>query len=160
MGIHERELRSGHRLRQECPLPPRNGESNLPHPSPRVWRPRIPGALTGAAATCLVQGFGHPGIRDPRRNRDCRKGATHCKHGRSGVGDRFCTPIQGKLRMLGLERGLPPGHSDALCAAGPQVRNGPSPPALSPSEGERGNRRQLPLVNCGSNSRTGLGAEG
>jgi transcription-repair coupling factor len=36
-----------------------------------------------------------------------------------------------------------PGQIDALCAPEPQDKSGPLTPALSPSEGERGNRRQL-----------------
>jgi hypothetical protein len=111
MGIHERALRSGRRLRQGCPFPPGNGDGNPLRPSPRVWRPRIPGALTGAAAICLVPGLGHLGIRDPRRSQERRKGVTHCKHGGSGVGDKFCTPIQVELKMLGLGRELPRTNS-------------------------------------------------
>ena len=37
----------------------------------------------------------------------------------------------------------PPRQFDALCAAEPQGKGGPLTPALSPSEGERENRRQL-----------------
>jgi hypothetical protein len=49
--------------------------------------------LTGAAAICLAQGLEHPGIRDPQRSQECKIGVTHCKHGGTGVGDKFCTPI-------------------------------------------------------------------
>ena len=61
----------------------------------------------GAAAVCRVQGLEHPGIRDLRRGQECGICVTHCKHGGSGIGDKFCTPIQGELRMLGLGRELP-----------------------------------------------------
>ena len=61
----------------------------------------------GGAAVCHAQGLKHPGMRDPRRSQGYRKGITHCKHGGNGVGDKFCTPIQGELRMLGLRRELP-----------------------------------------------------
>jgi hypothetical protein len=73
MVIHERELRSGHRLRQGCPLPPENGDGNPLRPSPRVWRLGILGAHTRSAAICLMQGLGHPGIRDAQRNEDSKK---------------------------------------------------------------------------------------
>jgi hypothetical protein len=36
-----------------------------------------------------------------------------------------------------------PRQFDALCAAEPQGKSGPLTPGLSPSEGERENRRQL-----------------
>jgi hypothetical protein len=106
MGIHERELHSGHRLRQGRPLSPGNGDSNPPHPWPRVWRLGILGALTRSAAICLVQGLGHPGIRDPQWSQGCRIGVTHCKHGGNGVGDKFCPPIRGEVVMVSLKSGV------------------------------------------------------
>jgi hypothetical protein len=41
------------------------------------------------AAVCRAQGLEPPGIRDPQRSQDCGKGVTHCKQGRTGVGDKF-----------------------------------------------------------------------
>jgi len=116
MGIHERELRSGHRLRQGCPLPPGNGDGNLLRPSPRVWRSRITGAHSGAVAVCLAPGLGHPRIRDPRRSEDSRNGVTHCKHGGTSVGDKFCTPIQVEMKMfgLGIVKRSPMEHWDVI----------------------------------------------
>jgi hypothetical protein len=108
MGIHECELRSGHRLRQGCPLPLGNGDGNPLRPSPRVWRLGILGAHTRSAAICLVQGLGHPRIRDPHRSEDSRNGVTHCKHGGTGVGDKFCTPIEGGQPLQAVVRFLPP----------------------------------------------------
>ena len=105
MDIRERKLRSGQRFRQGCPPPPGNGDSNPLHPSLRVWRLRIRGAHTRSAGICLAPGLGHPGIRDPQRSQECRKDVTHCKHGGSGSGDKFCPPIEGEMRMLGLPRG-------------------------------------------------------
>ena len=74
------------------------------------------GAHTGAAAISLAQGLGHPGIRDRQRSPECRKGVTHCKHGGSGAGDKFCPPIQVKMKMRGLGRG-----GEAISGAGPQA---------------------------------------
>jgi len=91
-------------LRQGCPLLPGNGDGDPLRPSPRVWRLGRLGAHTRSAAICLVQGLGHPGIRDPQRIEDSRNGVTHCKHGGNGVGDKFCTPIQSEMKMLGLGR--------------------------------------------------------
>ena len=58
----------------------------------------------------------HLGIRDPQQSQECRKGVTHCKHGGSGVGDKFCTPIQGEAKMFGLGRvkGSPMEHRDMI----------------------------------------------
>jgi hypothetical protein len=88
-------------------LRPGIGDSNPLHPSLRVSRLRIPGAHTGAAAICLAQGLEHPGIRDPQRSQECRKGVTHCKHGGTGLSDKFCPPIWGEMRIRGLGREPP-----------------------------------------------------
>ena len=42
-----------------------------------------------------------PEIRTKMENALVRNGVTHCKHGGTGVGDKSCTPIQSKLRILG-----------------------------------------------------------
>ena len=74
--------------------------------------------------------LGHPRIRDPQRSEDSRNGVTHCKHGGDGVGDKFCTPIQGEAKMLGLGRraeaasGAEMRYALAFCAL-PGFRNRP-----------------------------------
>jgi hypothetical protein len=80
------------------------------HLSPRVWRLSILGAHTSAVAICLAPGLEHPGIRDPRRNQDCKKGVSYCKHGGSGAGDRSCPPVQVEMKMLGFEERGRHGH--------------------------------------------------
>jgi hypothetical protein len=105
MGIHEPNFRCGNRFRRGRPLQPGNSDSDPRHPSLRVWRLRIPGVRTGAAVICLAPGLEHLGIRDPRRSQERRICVTHCKHGAIGVGDKFCTPIEGEMKMRGLGRG-------------------------------------------------------
>src|ERR1019366_3577819 len=71
------------------------------HLSPGVWRLSILGARTAVAAICLAPGLEHPGIRDPRRSQDCKKGVSYCKHGGTGSSGKFCPPIYGEMKMLG-----------------------------------------------------------
>ena len=113
------------------------------HLSPRVWRISILGAHTGAAAICLAPGLEHPGIRDPRRSQDCKKGVSYCKHRGSGIGDKLCTPMQGEVKMLGLGRG-----GEAESGAETQALGKEGPRELQPhwhrtgdSLAERGGRK-------------------
>jgi hypothetical protein len=83
---------------------------------PASGRPRVRAALTGVVAICLAPGLGHPRIRDPRRSQGFRIGITHCKQKGTGVGDKFCTPIQVEMKMfgLGLVKRSPMEHWDVI----------------------------------------------
>src|ERR1035437_3356160 len=86
-------------------------------------------ANTGVPSVCLAQELGHPEIRDPRRSQGCRIGVTHCKHGGTGVGDKFCTPILGEHADAWSwgagegESGAGMRFAPAFCAL-PGLRNG------------------------------------
>jgi hypothetical protein len=62
----------------------------------------IEGETGGEAGTENGENSRHPRIRDPQQSEDSRKVVTHCKHGGSGAGDRFCPPILGEVVMFSL----------------------------------------------------------